>query len=154
MFFKCLVTQSCPTLCDHMDCSHQAPLSMEISRQEYWSGSPCPPPGNLPNPEIKPRSPALQVDFFFIFYYLSHQGRQRILEWVAYPVSWGNFLTQELNQGLLNCRFINYQLSYQSIPGANGKFFQEGRSNESSKEPEPVPSTSGMSEISASIYYC
>ena len=92
--------------------------------------------------------------FFFFFNHLSHQGRQRILEWVAYPVSWGNFLTQELNQGLLHCRFINYQLSYQSIPGANGKFFQEGRSNESSKEPEPVPSTSGMSEISASIYYC
>ena len=33
-----------------------------FSRQEYWSGLPCPPPGDLPNPRIKPRSPALQVD--------------------------------------------------------------------------------------------
>ena len=33
-----------------------------FSRQEYWSGLPCPPPGDLPNPEIEPRSPALQVD--------------------------------------------------------------------------------------------
>ena len=41
--------------------AHQAPLSMGFSRQEYWSGLPCPPPGDLPNPGIKPRSPALQV---------------------------------------------------------------------------------------------
>ena len=40
----------------------QAPLSMGFSRQEYWSGLSCPPPGDLPNPGIKPRSPALQVD--------------------------------------------------------------------------------------------
>ena len=33
--------------------SHQAPLSMGFSRQEYWSGLPCPPPGDLPNPGIK-----------------------------------------------------------------------------------------------------
>ena len=35
---------------------------MEFSRQEYWSGLPCLPPGDLPNPGIKPRSPALQAD--------------------------------------------------------------------------------------------
>ena len=40
--------------------THQAPLSMGFSRQEYWSRLPCPPPGDLPNPEIEPRS-ALQV---------------------------------------------------------------------------------------------
>ena len=38
----------------------QAPLSMEFSRQEYWSGLPS--PGDLPNPGIKPRSPILQAD--------------------------------------------------------------------------------------------
>ena len=54
------VAQSCPTLCDPMDCSlHQAPPSMGFSRQEYWSGLPFPSPGNLPNPGIEPRSPAL-----------------------------------------------------------------------------------------------
>ena len=40
----------------------QAPLSMEFSRQEYWSGLPFPSPGDLPDPGIEPRSPALQVD--------------------------------------------------------------------------------------------
>ena len=35
---------------------------MGFSRQEYWSGLPCPPPGHLPYPGIEPRSPALQVD--------------------------------------------------------------------------------------------
>ena len=39
----------------------QAPLSMGFSRQEYWSGLPFPSPGNLPDPGIKPTSPALQV---------------------------------------------------------------------------------------------
>ena len=40
----------------------QAPLSMEFSREEYWSGLPFPSPGDLPNPGIEPRSPALQAD--------------------------------------------------------------------------------------------
>ena len=47
--------------------SHQAPLSMGFSRQEYWSGLPCPPPGDLPNPGLKPTSlmsPALAGGFF------------------------------------------------------------------------------------------
>ena len=39
-----------------------APLSMGFSRQEKWSGLPCPSPGDLSNPEIKPMSPALQAD--------------------------------------------------------------------------------------------
>ena len=54
--------------------SHQAPLSMEFSRQEYWSGLPCP-SGDLSNPGIKPRSPALQV-----ISVLSHQGSPTIGE--------------------------------------------------------------------------
>ena len=41
--------------------AHQAPLSMEFSRQEYWSGSPCPLPGNLPDPGIKLSSPPSPV---------------------------------------------------------------------------------------------
>ena len=41
---------------------YQAPLSMEFSRQEYWSGLPFPSPGDLPNPGIKPGSSALQAD--------------------------------------------------------------------------------------------
>ena len=42
--------------------AHQAPLSMGFSREEYWSGLLCPSPGDLPNPGIKPTSPALQAD--------------------------------------------------------------------------------------------
>ena len=41
---------------------HQAPLPMEFSRQEYWSGLPLPSPEDLPDAGIKPRSPALQAD--------------------------------------------------------------------------------------------
>ena len=51
----------------------QAPLSMGFSKQEYWSGLPCPPPGDLPKPRMEsafPVSPALQEDSFP----LRHQG--------------------------------------------------------------------------------
>ena len=57
---KSEVTQSCLTLCDPMDClAYKASLSMEFSRQEYWSGLPFPSPGDLPDPGIEPGSPAL-----------------------------------------------------------------------------------------------
>ena len=42
--------------------TQQAPLSMGFSRQKYWSGLPCPSPGDLPDPEIEPGSLALQAD--------------------------------------------------------------------------------------------
>ena len=51
------VSQLCLTLCDPMDCSPPAPLSMGFSRQESWSGLPFSPPGDLPEPVIKPTSP-------------------------------------------------------------------------------------------------
>jgi len=62
MKVKVSVSQSGPTLCDPMDCSPQASLSMEFSRQEYWSGLPCPSPEDLPDPRIENGSPALQAD--------------------------------------------------------------------------------------------
>ena len=42
--------------------THQTPQSMEFSRQEYWSGMPFLPPGDLPDPGIEPQSPVLQAD--------------------------------------------------------------------------------------------
>ena len=57
-----LVTQLCPTLCDHVDLVCQLPLSMEFSRQEYWSGWSLPSPVDLLDPRIEPGSPALQAD--------------------------------------------------------------------------------------------
>jgi len=44
--------------------AHQVPLCIGFFRQEYWRGEPFPSPRDLPNPGIKPRSPALQADFF------------------------------------------------------------------------------------------
>ena len=68
---------------------------MEFSRPEYWSGQPFPSPGDLPNPGIKPRSPALQADSLPA----EPQGKPKntgagslsLLQWI--------FTTQELNLG-------------------------------------------------------
>ena len=60
----CMRSHFCETL---QTVVHQAPLSMGFSRQEYWSGLPCPPPGDLLNPGIEPMSlisPALPGRFF------------------------------------------------------------------------------------------
>ena len=46
--------------------AHQAPLSMGFSRQEYWSGLPRPPPGDLPHPRTEPESPVSSGRFFTI----------------------------------------------------------------------------------------
>ena len=68
MFTECLVVvwslvaKLCPNLTNPWTVACQVPLFMEFSRQEYWSGLPCPSPGDLPDPGIKPRSPALQAD--------------------------------------------------------------------------------------------
>ena len=62
----CMCAQSCPTLCNPMDCNPscncQAPLSMEYSRREYWSGLLF--PGDLPDSGMEPVSPALVSGFF------------------------------------------------------------------------------------------
>ena len=85
---------------------------MEFSRIGYWSRKLFPSPGDLPNPGIKPRSSALQV------YSLPAEpqgepknagvGSLSLLQWI--------FLIQESNQGLLHCRQILYQLSYEGSP--------------------------------------
>ena len=66
--FVCAVAQSYPTLCGPVDYpARQAPLSMEFSRQEYWSGLSFLIPGDLPDPGIEPTSlasPALAGRFF------------------------------------------------------------------------------------------
>ena len=61
----CVCAQSCPTLCNPLDCSPPGSSVHGILRQGYWSGLSFLPPGDLPNPGIKPVSPvslALQVD--------------------------------------------------------------------------------------------
>ena len=81
---------------------------MEFSSPEYWSIFPFLSPGNLSNPGIKPRSPALWVDSLPA----EPQGKPKntgvgslsLLQWI--------FLTEELNRGLLHCRQILYRLSW------------------------------------------
>ena len=59
----CLAPQSCPTLCDPVDCGPWgSSVRGDFFSQEYWSGLPCPLPRDLPHPGIKPRFPALHVD--------------------------------------------------------------------------------------------
>ena len=70
-----LVTKLCQTLATPWIVARLAPLSMRFSRQEYWSGLPFPSPEDLPDPEIKPASAALQVDSLL----LSHQGHPKRL---------------------------------------------------------------------------
>ena len=81
---------------------------MEFYRPEYWSVLPFPSPGDLPNPKMEPRSPALQVDFLPA----ELHGRPKSTGVGNLSLLWGIFLTQESNQGLLRCRRTLYQLSY------------------------------------------
>ena len=57
-----LVAKSCLNLATPWTADCQAPLSMGFSRQEYWNGLPFTSPGDLPDPGIKPGSPAMQAD--------------------------------------------------------------------------------------------
>ena len=70
-----------------------------FSRQEYWSGLSCPPPGDLLNPEIEPRSPALQVDSLLT----EPLGKPKNTQVGSLSFVQGIFQTQKLNQGLLHC---------------------------------------------------
>ena len=68
--------QSCPTLYSPIECSPPGSSVPGILQQEHWSGLPCPPPGDLPNPGIKPTSPASQPDSLP----LTHRGSLPILK--------------------------------------------------------------------------
>ena len=92
--------------------ARQAPLSMGFSRQGYWSGLPCPPPGDFPNPGVEPRSPALQSDSLLS----EPPGQPKNTGMGGLSLLQEIFLTQESNRGLLHCRWILYQLSYQGSP--------------------------------------
>ena len=83
-----------------------------FSRQEDWSGLSCPSPGDLPNPGIKPGSPTLQADSLPT----EPPGKPKNTGVGSLSLLQGIFPTQKLNQGLLHCRRILYQLSYQGSP--------------------------------------
>ena len=85
--------------------------SMHFSRPEYWSGWPFPSPGDLPNLGIEPRSPALQADSLPA----EPQGNPKNTGVGSLSLLQRIFPTQDSNWGLLHCRRIFYQLSYQWI---------------------------------------
>ena len=65
--FTCLCVVTCVQLfTTFCTVARQAPLFVEFSRQEYWSGLPFPSPGDLPNPGIEPGSPALEADSLLV----------------------------------------------------------------------------------------
>ena len=120
-----------------MDCSPPGSAIHGSSRQEYWSGLPCPAPGDLSNLGIEPRSPTLQAEsllpelqgkpklkvsqsYLTLCDPMNHTvhgvPQARILDWVTSSLFQRIFPTQELNWGLLHCRWILYQLSYQGSP--------------------------------------
>ena len=121
----CSVTQSCPTVCDPMDGSPQAPLSMEFSRQEYWSGLLFLTSGDLPNPGIKPKSHVSCTGWGILYHCAIWEAHRRymkvkvklaptlcnpmnyrvrgifqarILEWVAIPFSRGSSQPRDRTQ--------------------------------------------------------
>ena len=103
----CLAAQPCPTFYDLKDCSPPG-----FSRPEHWSGLPRPPPGDLPNPGIEPRSPTLQADS------LPAESPRKPMNTGVGSLSLlqGVLPIQESNQSLLHFRQILYQLSYQASP--------------------------------------
>ena len=64
-----LIAKLCPTLVTPWAVAPQTPPSVGFPRQKYWSGLPFPSPGDLPDPGIEPRSPMLQADSFFFFFF-------------------------------------------------------------------------------------
>ena len=102
--------KSCLTLCNQMDLACQGPLSMGLSKQEYWSRLPFPSPGDLPNPRIEPRvlcpwgypSKNTEVDCHILLQGIfltqgSNPGssvhgviQARILKWIAISFSRGS----------------------------------------------------------------
>ena len=98
--------QVCATL---WTVSYQNLLSVGFSRQEYWSGLPSLPPKDLSNPGIQSRSPALQANSLPS----EPPGKSKNTGVGSLSLLQGIFPAQELNWGLLHCKQIIYQLSYQ-----------------------------------------
>ena len=92
-----------------MKCSLSSSSAHEIPQQEYWSGLPFPTLGDLPNPGIKPRSPALQADSLPA----EPPGKPKNTGVGSLSLLQGDLPDPRMEPGsLLHCRWILYQLSY------------------------------------------
>ena len=85
ILLACSVAQLCLTLCSPVDCSHLAPLSIEFFRQECWSGLPCPPSEDLPDPGMEPESPAASA---LAGRYFTHRAIWEALQSSLYSNKW------------------------------------------------------------------
>ena len=102
--------------------AHQAPLYMGFSMQEYWSGLPCLPPGDLPKLGIKPRSPTLQANSL-----PSEPPENPKNTGVgSLTLLQGIFPAQESNWGLLHCRRPGFNPWVGKIPWINACANQTG----------------------------
>ena len=109
----CLVAQSCTTLCNPMSAAPTRLLCpWRFSRQEYWSGLPCPLPGDLPKSRDQTQVSCIAGRFFINW--ATREDREYGVG--SLSLLQGIFLTQELNRGLLHYRWILYQWSYQGSP--------------------------------------
>ena len=105
---KVTESESCSVVSDSLRPHGLYSLWILKARTLEWVAF-SPSPGDLLIPGIEPRSPTLQV----ILYQLSQQGKPKNTGMGSISLLQQIFLTQELNQGLLHCRRILYQLSYQ-----------------------------------------
>ena len=110
----CCTVLSCSVMSNSLRPHGLQPISLlcpwGFSRQEYWSVLPCPPPVDLPNPGIKHRSPALQVDS------LSSEpsGKPKNTGMCSLSLCQGNFPTQVLNWGL-ELMLLNFNYQYNNL---------------------------------------
>ena len=103
--YESMLSQSCLTLCNPMGCSPGLSVQ-QILQARFWSGSPCPSPGHLPNPGIEPRSSTLQVDSLPPELTRKPKSTGVGSEFLLQDI----FPNQESNSGL-HCRRILYHLS-------------------------------------------
>ena len=101
------VPKSCPTLCKPMDYTVRGILQARILE---WVAIPS--PGDLPNSEIEPRSPALKTNSLPV----EPAGKPKNTGVGSLSLLYRIFPTKQLNQCLLHCRQILYQLRYQGSP--------------------------------------
>ena len=113
---------SLPSECESHSVVSNSAIPVEFSRPEYWSGQPFLSPGDLPNPRIESRSPTLQVDSLPA----EPQGNPKNTGVGSLSLHQRIFPIQESNWGLLHCRRILYQLSYQGSSRQRGRPFNSG----------------------------
>ena len=124
--------------------AYQAPLSMGFSRQEYWSGLPCPSPWDLPNPRIELRSPTLRADSLPV----EPPGRPKNTGAGSLSLLQGLFPTQESNWGLLHCRQIHYRLRYQKRQPRGQTHVSTLQEDSLPAEPPGRPKNTGVGSLS------